>query len=493
MRPYPSPARSADACGLQDEPTNHLDVKNVAWVENFLITLKDVTCMLVSHDSGFLDRVCTDIIHYENRKLKRYRGNLSEFVKQKPEARSYYELSAATIKFTFPEPGYLEGVKTKDKGILKMSRVGFRYPGGDRQILTGVSIYCSLSSRVAIHGANGAGKSTMIKLLTGELEPLEGTVWKHPNLRMAYVAQHAFHHIEEHLDKTPNQYIQWRYALGEDREEAEKVYRQVTKEEEEKMAQSISINGVKVVAELLLGRRKLKNSYEYEVQWVGQPPDKNMWIPRAQLEAMGFGKMVQEVDAKEAARLGLYARPLTQAVIAKHLEDFGLESEFSTHSLMAGLSGGQKVKVVLGAAMWNNPHMLILDEPTNYLDRDSLGALAGAIQEYGGGVLLITHNNEFSSALCQEKWTVADGVLTAEGGNVSAREKIEWKPEVDEVIDALGNTIKVRALPCACALHAANTAAGPLSTDQEEAHQEGAEAEAEGPEGQNRARGRRQH
>ena len=295
---------------LLDEPTNHLDVKNVAWIENFLIGLKNVTCMLVSHDSGFLDRVCTDIIHYENRKLKRYKGNLSEFVKQKPEARSYYELSAATIKFTFPEPGFLEGVKTKDKGILKMTRVGFKYPTAkaeDRMIVQNVSIYCSLSTRVAIHGANGAGKSTMIKLLTGELEPLEGTVWKHPNLRMAYVAQHAFHHIEEHLDKTPNQYIQWRYALGEDREEAEKVYRQVSKEEEEKMAVAISINGVKVVVELLLGRRKLKNSYEYEVQWIGLPPDKNMWLPRSQLEAMGFGKMVR-CDAMQPCGWGLPLR-----------------------------------------------------------------------------------------------------------------------------------------------------------------------------------------
>ena len=50
---------------------------------------------------------------------------------------------------------------------------------------------------------------------------------KHPNLRVAYVAQHAFHHIEKHLDKTPNEYIQWRYAGGEDREEQEKVSRQV--------------------------------------------------------------------------------------------------------------------------------------------------------------------------------------------------------------------------------------------------------------------------
>ena len=76
-------------------------------------------------------------------------------------------------------------------------------------------------------GANGAGKSTMIKLLTGELETNEGIVWKHPNLRVAYVAQHAFHHIEQHLDKTPNDYIAWRYASGEDREAQEKASAQV--------------------------------------------------------------------------------------------------------------------------------------------------------------------------------------------------------------------------------------------------------------------------
>lgn len=107
---------------------------------------------------------------------------------------------------------------------------------------------------------------------------------------------------------------------------------------------------------------------------------------------MGFTKMVNEIDSKEAARLGLQTRPLTTAVIQKHLEDVGIEPEFGTHSRMRGLSGGQKVKVVLAAAMWNNPHILVLDEPTNYLDRESLGALAGAIRNYGGGCLMISHN-----------------------------------------------------------------------------------------------------
>ena len=58
---------------LLDEPTNHLDVTNVAWLERYLNSLPDVTSMIVSHDSGFLDNVCTDIIHYEQHKLKNYK------------------------------------------------------------------------------------------------------------------------------------------------------------------------------------------------------------------------------------------------------------------------------------------------------------------------------------------------------------------------------------------------------------------------------------
>ena len=112
---------------LLDEPTNHLDVVNVAWLENYLTHLPTVTSIIVSHDSSFLDNVCTGIIHYEDLRLSQYRGNLSEFVKQKPEARSYYELSNLNLKFKFPEPGFLEGVKSKDRAILKMNKAGIRY------------------------------------------------------------------------------------------------------------------------------------------------------------------------------------------------------------------------------------------------------------------------------------------------------------------------------------------------------------------------------
>lgn len=82
--------------------------------------------------------------------------------------------------------------------------------------------------------------------------------------------------------------------------------------------------------------------------------------------------------------------------------------------------------------MWQSPHMLILDEPTNYLDREALGALSEAIKDFGGGVVIITHNREFADAVCPEKWAVAAGKLTCTGQPAAALEaaKLEWKAQV---------------------------------------------------------------
>jgi len=270
-------------------------------------------------------------------------------------------------------------------------------------------------------------------------------VWKHPTLRVAYVAQHAFHHIEQHLDKTPNEYIRWRFQNGEDRELASKITRQLTKEEEAKLQTPIVIDGEKRKIETFMGRRTAKRSFEYEVKWQGKSWDDNTWLSRSKLEDLGLEKFLKIFDDKEAAREGLYQRPLTSVNVEKHLQDIGLDPEFASHSRIRGLSGGQKVKVVIGAAMWNNPHMLVLDEPTNYLDRDSLGALASAIKEFGGGVIMVSHHSEFTDALCTETWAVADGKLTVIGADIPVIvEKIEQK-ETLESVDAFGNTVKVKS------------------------------------------------
>mmetsp|Transcript_42171 Transcript_42171/g.51207 ORF Transcript_42171/g.51207 Transcript_42171/m.51207 type:complete len:241 (+) Transcript_42171:108-830(+) len=179
--------------------------------------------------------------------------------------------------------------------------------------------------------------------------------------------------------------------------------------------------------------------------------DHTAWLSREKLEKCGFMKMLQRVDEREAARAGLYARPLTQKNIEKHLEDFGLDAEFGTHNRILGLSGGQKVKVVLAAAMWLQPHVLVMDEPTNYLDRDALGALAIAVKAYEGGVVIITHNDEFCKAVCTETWAVpGDGIVHITGNKwqpgrtATGGEKLAEFKQEEEVKDALGNTMKFK-------------------------------------------------
>merc|ERR1711988_1081584 len=172
---------------------------------------KPVTVIAVSHDTEYLEKTTTHILEFENRKLQTFRGNITEFVKRKPEAKIYFEITtSAKVKFVFPDPGPLEGVKSRGKALLKMTNVHFQYPGTPKPQLYGVGVQVSMMSRVAIVGPNGAGKSTMIKCLLGECKPTSGLINKVQGCRVAYMSQHAFHHIEAHLDKSATQYIMQR-------------------------------------------------------------------------------------------------------------------------------------------------------------------------------------------------------------------------------------------------------------------------------------------
>jgi elongation factor 3 len=389
-----------------------------------------------------------------------FKGNLDEYVKVNPAARAYFSLTASKMKFKFPQPGPIEGVKSKGKALMKMSNCTFTYPGNEKPTLYNISVQVSLSSRVACIGENGAGKSTMIKLLVGEIEPQEGDVWKHPNARIAYVAQHAFHHIESHLNKTPNEYIRWRFANnGEDKESLVKVSLQFTDEELEAQKKPMEIQFVdeasgkitkqkKVVTELVGGRKQNKSKeYEYEVKYAGSTVENGEYLPAKMLKKMGWEKAMKAVDLKLAQLQGVFVRPLSTKNVEEHLEHCGLAREFGTHYRMSALSGGQKVKVVLAAAMWMQPHIVILDEPTNYLDRESLGALAGAIETFEGGIVIISHNNEFVSKLCPETWVMDAGHLETKGDAdwmLKQDEKINDQAQLTEMTDAAGNKIEIK-------------------------------------------------
>merc|ERR1712138_350299 len=133
------------------------------------------------------------------------------------------------------EPGPLENVKSMSKILLKMDKVTFQYPTRDTPTVYDITIECSRISRAGVIGANGAGKSTAIKLLIGELKSTQGVITKQPGLRIAYIAQHAFHHLEKHIHKTPSQYIMWRFAGNEDQEGIEMINKEPSSEVEEKI------------------------------------------------------------------------------------------------------------------------------------------------------------------------------------------------------------------------------------------------------------------
>merc|ERR1712203_1257083 len=194
---------------------------------------------------------------------------------------------------------------------------------------------------------------------------------------------------------------------------------------------------------MIANRRQGKKDKEYECKWVGYSIDFLTWVSRPQLIEMGYKVNVQREDEKQAAMEGLQTKQLTTPGVEGHLEKFGVAPEFATHNHLRSLSAGLKVKVVLGAAMWQNPHILVIDEPTNYLDRDALGALTEAIEKWTGGVVVISHNLAFCDRVATEKWIMDAGHLRAEGGEY-VDVKVEDKNDQDTVVDASGNVLDVR-------------------------------------------------
>merc|ERR1719359_2309950 len=456
---------------MVDNPTAHLDVTNIQWVKDWLGNFPG-SIIATSANSIFLNEMATHIVDFHDRKLRQFKAAkgqvLSKYVEAYPEKSAYFELSDKNEKWVFPVPGALEGVKSRGRKILEMKGVTFKYPTSEKNIVENITLTVCMASRVAVVGANGAGKSTAIKLLIGELKPEQGSIWRHQNMRLAYVAQHAFHHLEKHLDKTAVDYILWRFAGADDRESLENQHKEINDDDGKKREtpwficpKSLEVKkcdmsdtpegkkerAMKVVPEAVLNRQKHTKTkkYIYEVKWMHKSVESNTWVERDTILKMGYSKMVHKKDEQEAAAAGLLSKPLTQPGVEKALKDFGVDSESASHSPLASLSHGQKVKVVICAAMWQNPHIVILDEPTNYLDRDGLGALVRGLENYQGGVVIISHNMEFCDSVCQQKWVMEAGRLREEG-EIQLDEDIQEQAGPDELYDESGNKIEVNKL-----------------------------------------------
>merc|ERR1712087_733343 len=450
---------------LLESPTDHLDVVNIAWIQNYIKECTK-TVIFTSQTKDTLNACCTHIAMIKRLKLCTFYGNLDALIAQDAEVEEYFKMDKQrddALKFTFPEPGILEGVKSRTKAVIKMDNCTFTYPGNTKPTIEEVSFKVSMASRVGVCGKNGEGKSTAIKLLTGENIPQAGTVYKHPGVRLGYLAQHSFDTIDQHPDKTANEYIRWRFEIpGEDREAIKKKTTTLNEDEEAQLGKTYTFvlkdaedKAYKKtgVVEALTGMRKKEKdgSFSYQVKFATR---EELYLPLKDLLSANkivFGKLAKAVDEKIAAMAGLYIKPLTQHHVEDHLNLIGLEPELATHTKLCQLSDGEEVKAVLGACMWMSPHIVVFDEPTNALNWDALVALVNAIKTFKGGVVIISHNQAFVDEVCNEIWLMAkdptSGIahLTVTGGDTTDMKEIfEEKVEEDTYIDGAGNVCALK-------------------------------------------------
>eukprot|EP00262_Sarcandra_glabra_P005225 TRINITY_DN165_c0_g1_i2.p1 TRINITY_DN165_c0_g1~~TRINITY_DN165_c0_g1_i2.p1 ORF type:complete len:600 (+),score=102.08 TRINITY_DN165_c0_g1_i2:166-1965(+) len=346
---------------LLDEPTNHLDLEACVWLEE---TLKkfDRILVVVSHSQDFLNGICTNIIHMQNKKLKLYTGNFDQYIQTRAELEEnqmkQYKWEQEQIssmkeyiaRFGHGSAKLARQAQSKEKTLAKMERGGltdrvvrdkilvFRFTDVgklpppvlqfvevtfgytlENLIYKNLDFGVDLDSRIALVGPNGAGKSTLLKLMTGDLVPLDGMVRRHNHLRIAQFHQH----LTEKLD----------------------------------------------------------------------------------LEMSALLFMMREYPGNEEERM--------RAAVGK----FGLTGKAQVMP-MKNLSDGQRSRVIFAWLAWRQPHMLLLDEPTNHLDIETIDSLAEALNEWDGGLVLVSHDFRLINQVAKEIWVCENQAVTRWEGDI---------------------------------------------------------------------------
>ena len=343
---------------LLDEPTNYLDLEGTLWLEDHLANYPR-TVIVISHDRDLLETSVDQILHLDRGKLSLYKGSYSSFEEQratrelldakhaKRQADERKRLQAFVDRFkakaskarqaqsrvkmlermkpvtalvtqdvreiAFPDPE-----KMLSPPIIAVDDVSVGYDP-NKPILNRVTLRIDTDDRIALLGANGNGKSTLVKLLAGRLPPFSGKVIRAEKLSVGYFAQHQVDELN--LDASPYDHI----------------------------------------------RRLMPDAPESKV--------------RGRAGAIGFSGKAGD-------------------------------------TLVKNLSGGEKARLLLGLATFFGPNMIILDEPTNHLDIDSRAALAEAINEFPGAVIMVSHDRYLIEACADQLWVVADGMVTSYDGDL---------------------------------------------------------------------------
>ncbi|RZL61504.1 MAG: ATP-binding cassette domain-containing protein [Variovorax sp.] len=357
---------------LLDEPTNHLDLDALVWLEAWLQKYPG-TMIVISHDREFLDAVTNVTLHIEHAKLTRYGGNYSKFedmralhmeqqqaafgkqqekiahlqkfidrfkakASKAKQAQSRVKalermekvaplLAEADFTFEFKEPGNIPNP------MLSITGASFGYqPEGEpaKIILTNVSRSVQGGQRIGILGANGQGKSTLVKTIAREMGALAGDVTEGKGLNIGYFAQ-------QELDVL----------------------------------------------------RPQDNPLEHMV--------------RLAREVTSAGNAPKEGTGEQALR--------------GFLGSFNFSGDM-VRQAVGTMSGGEKARLVLAMMVWQRPNLLLLDEPTNHLDLATREALAVALNEFEGTLMLVSHDRALLRSVCDEFWMVGRGAVTDFDGDL---------------------------------------------------------------------------
>jgi ATP-binding cassette subfamily F protein 3 len=349
---------------LLDEPTNYLDLEGTLWLEDHLANYPR-TVIVISHDRDLLETSVDQILHLDRGKLTLYRGSYSSFEEQRAtremldakhakrqeaerkrlqafvdrfkakaskarQAQSRVKMLermkpvAALVTQDVQEISFQHPDKMLSPPIIAVDGVSVGYDP-DNPVLNRVTLRVDNDDRIALLGANGNGKSTLVKLLAGRLTPFAGKVTRADKLGVAYFAQHQ-------LDE-----------LNED-----------------------------------------ASTYDHIRKLMPDAPESKV---RGRAGAIGFSG--KAADTK-----------------------------------VGSLSGGEKARLLLGLATFFGPNMIILDEPTNHLDIDSRAALAEAINDFPGAVIMVSHDRYLIEACADQLWVVADHAVTSFDGDLDDYQRL---------------------------------------------------------------------
>ena len=352
---------------LLDEPTNHLDIDAILWLENWLRDYRG-TLLLIAHDREFLDRVCDRIVNIENGEVHAYRGNYSAFETQR---------------------------------AAELAEQGAMYQRQQREIR-------HMESFVERFRA----KATKARQAQSRIKALE----RMQRIAPAHVASASFEFSFAPPEKLPSPLLALdgqRVGYGE-----------------RPLLTGCSLTVLPGERIALLGRNGAGKSTFMKLL-AGVLPASGGTRSEARDLAIGYFAQhhLEQLQAGDSAlqnlkRVGAErAARQTEQELRDYLAGFGFRGE-RVFEPIAPFSGGEKARLVLALVSYRRPNLLLLDEPTNHLDLEMRQALAVALQDYAGAVVLVSHDRHLLNAVADQLYLVDGGRVTPFDGDL--QDYAEW-------------------------------------------------------------------